>query len=664
MAFASDTRLHNRFELEALLGVGGVGSVWQAVDSKSGQKVALKVLHPHLREDAVVCARFRREATIGREINHSAVVRAFECVEDETALSFAMELLEGTTLKAAILSRGRLAIHEVVQITQQCLAGLSAAHQAGVIHRDFKSQNIFICKSGAVKILDFGFARVASAAGLTTKSLVLCTPDYAAPELIAGEIPDARADLYALGVVMYEALTGRLPYRGATPFELLKQHLQAKPPLLRSLRPEVPPGVEEVVLRLLEKDPAQRFASTDAVLRSLEQRPEVIRAGAELNVKGVCPACCEPRDLAWPLCPHCGASAEAHLGGEWMVVLMRAPPRSSKLLAEVVASVGAVPRRLLASGSARAVARLPRVVIKGVGEPLALLLRERCQRKDLQVELRQFSENNSDLLHRSNTPSYVFASGLVGSWAALVGLATLFYFEAGYSNGALGFLIPATPALAGPLVGAAMLRHTHWFLPPLADLPRKQEHMTLPLTLIRQYRDALEQVKVPALRGTLRRVLERALVIHGVGRGGPPHVEMLLDGPRRAALTLASQGIRMGLAAEQALRHLSLAGEAELLSDVETLRHRLQNGGDSSLASLLAKKQAALEQISELERASTLATQRLLRIATALEVASVHVLVAANPRSEEFSQVLKDLVSEAQVASEVTREINDPRRNV
>jgi len=183
-------------------------------------------------------------------------------------------------------------------------------------------------------------------------------------------------------------------------------------------------------------------------------------------------------------------------------------------------------------------------------------------------------------------------------------------------------------------------------------------------TGLRVNRDALEQVKVPALRGTLRRVLERALVIHGVGRGGPPHVEMLLDGPRRAALTLASQGIRMGLAAEQALRHLSLAGEAELLSDVETLRHRLQNGGDSSLASLLAKKQAALEQISELERASTLATQRLLRIATALEVASVHVLVAANPRSEEFSQILKDLVSEAQVASEVTREINDPRRNV
>jgi hypothetical protein len=653
------TRLHGRFELVEPLGAGGVATVWRARDLTAGRDVALKVLHPHLRGEHVVCERFRREVGIARLLEHPNVVRAQELYEDAEALSFSMELIEGRTLKEELLAKGPLPISEVQRIAEACLQALGAAHAAGIVHRDFKPQNVLLGRAGEVKLLDFGFARVANAAGLTTRSLVLCTPDYAAPELVQGQPVDGRADLYALGVTLYEVLTGRLPYRGATPFELLRQHLEAPPPALRSLRAEVPPELEALVQRLLEKAPEARFATSEAVLHALT-RPEGLPA-LPAQAEGVCAACGEPRERDWPLCPACGASKERPDAGEWMVVLMRAERDSAPALREVVRRVGGVPDPELERASWRAVTGLPRVIVKGVGEPLARLLRERCQAQGLQVELRRFSENNADLLHKANTPSWLFALGLVAPWLAVLGGSIYLYARSGLAVSqpltALGLLIPAA---TGPVGGWFLLRRAHVLLPALAEMPVVEAATPLPDSLVLKYREALKSVKAPSLRGTVRRLFERLLVLRGTRDSASPHVQLLLEEPCEAALRLAEQGLALAQATQAMLERVRLAGEPELWAELESLRARAQRNPTEreALEPLIATKEQALAQVALLEREQVLTTQKLLRVASALELASVHALVAVTTASPGgLSLELRRLTEEAEFAATAARQI-------
>jgi hypothetical protein len=597
------TRLHGRFELVEPLGSGGVATVWRAKDLMGGRTVALKVLHPHLRGDPIVCERFRREVGIARSLEHPNVVRAQELYEEAGALSFSMELVEGRTLKEELLAKGPLPIPEVQRIAAACLQALGAAHAAGIVHRDFKPQNVLLGRAGEVKLLDFGFARVANAAGLTTRSLVLCTPDYAAPEIVQGQPVDGRADLYALGVTLYEVLTGRLPYRGATPFELLRQHLEAPPPPLRSLRPELPAGLEALVQRLLSKAPEARFATSEAALHALTAPPDL--PSRPEKVEGVCAACGEPRELDWPLCPACGASKERPDAGEWMVVLMRAERDSAPALRELVRRVGGVPNPELERASWRAVTGLPRVIVKGVGEPLARLLRERCQAQGLQVELRRFSENNSDLLHKSNTPSWLFALGLGLPWLGLLVGSILYFLQSGLSVrqplAGLGLILPAS---LGPVGGWFLLRYAHLLLPALAKMPVVESAVPLPGQLVLKYREALKSVKAPSLRGTVRRLFERLLVLRGTRDSAPPHVQLLLEEPCDAALRLAEQGLVLAQAAQAMLDRIRLAGEPELWAELESLKARAEHNPSEreTIAPLIAAKEQALAQVALLER--------------------------------------------------------------
>lgn len=270
-----------RFELLAPLGSGGAATVWRSLDRTTGTNVALKVLHEHLRFDSVVCARFRREVEIGQALDHKAFARVGELVETPSFLGFPLELLEGQTLKERI-------------------------HERGVVHRDFKPQNVFLCANGDVRLLDFGFAHTNAAAGLTTKSVVLCTPDYAPPEIVGGAAVDCRADLYSLGATLFEAASGQVPFRGATSFDLLRQHLTAPAPRLRSLAPAAPERLDALVARLLEKRPEDRFPTAQAVLAQLD-------AGAASSAQQPaesCHSCGEPRAPTWPVCPSCGLAAD------------------------------------------------------------------------------------------------------------------------------------------------------------------------------------------------------------------------------------------------------------------------------------------------------------------------------------------------------------------
>lgn len=257
---APGTLLSGRFELVRRLGAGGLAEVFLARDRLSGQEVALKALHAHLVEDAALSGRFRREMVVTRGLEHPGIVRVFDLHEDEGRPFISMELLRGRTL-AEHLRDGPLPRDQALRIARQICEALRAAHRAGVVHRDLKPQNVFLTQDGAVKLLDFGLARVTGEARFTAQSAVMGTPGYISPELLAGAQADARADVYSLGVTLFEMLTGQHAFPGVDPYEVLRKQREGAPAL---------PGPDaEVVRRALEPDPERRYLDADQLLRAL-----------------------------------------------------------------------------------------------------------------------------------------------------------------------------------------------------------------------------------------------------------------------------------------------------------------------------------------------------------------------------------------------------------
>gem|GEM_PF-1808080 len=644
---------HGRFELISVAGAGGVATVYRARDTATGQMRALKVLHPHLRGDRVVCERFRREPAVCRAIGHPSIVRMDELLEDESALSISMELLEGRTLKAATVSAGALPPLEVERLARACLAGLAAAHAAGVVHRDFKPQNVFLSDDGQVKLLDFGFARTNAAAGLTTRSVMVCTPDYAAPELIEGGPVDGRADLYGLGVALYEALSGRLPYTGSSTYELLRRQVSEPPPPLASLRPDVPARLCGVVHRLMAKSPADRFPTAEAVLDALDRSPDSPHA-----VSGVCSTCGEPRDPGWSICPACGGESGNVAGGDHLVLLTRAPgPAAIPALREVVRSVGATPRSALARADPAIARDVPRLLVKNVGEPVARLLRERCLPHDLQVEIRRISEGTADLLHRSSVPRWFFLMGLMLPWAILFSAGVVAYVRGG--GGAAPLVPLAALGLAGPLAASWVLRNAHRLVPALATVPVTAAPSPLPAGLGARYRAVLGQLKDGGLQATVRRLLERTLTLHRSFREAPPSVQLLFDEPRQQAIELTVRALDIAVEVQRRLHRLSSVDESRLLVRLEELRARAaveqdQGGG---LRETIAGVEEACREAVDLERAQALAMGQLLRISAALETTVARLDLATAPGETGVSRELRRLQEDVGFAAHAAREI-------
>jgi hypothetical protein len=648
--------LHGRFEQISVAGAGGVATVYRVRDLASGQLSALKVLHPHLRADPVVCERFRREPAVARAVAHPTIVQMHELLEDEGALSISMELLQGRTLKAAILASGALAAVEVERVGRACLTGLGAAHAAGVVHRDFKPQNVFLCEDGAVKLLDFGFARTNAAAGLTTRSVLVCTPDYAAPELIEGGPVDGRADLYGLGVALYEALSGRLPYTGSSTYELLRRQVSEPPPPLLSLRPDLPPRLCSVVHRLLAKAPADRFPTAEAVLDALDRSTDVPRA-----VAGVCSACGEPRDPGWPLCPACGGESGNVAAGDHLVLLTRAPgPGAIPSLREVVRSVGATPRSALARADPAIARDVPRLLLKNVGEPVARLLRERCLPHDLQVEIRRISDGTADLLHRASVPRWMFLLGLMIPWALVFGAGVVLYVRSG--GGAQQLALLAAVGLGGPLAASWVLRHAHRLVPALATVPVTGEPFPLPAGLGARYRSAFGKLKDRGLQATVRRLMERTLTLHRSFRDAPPSVQMLFDEPRQQAIELTLRALDIAGDVQKRLDRMAAVDEPRLLARLEELRARAaaEPGQAPQLREAIAGVEQACREAGDLERAQALAMSQLLRISAALETTVARFDLATAPGdtgvSRELRRLQEDVSFAARAAQEIARE--------
>ncbi len=261
-----------KFELERQLASGGMGWIYAARDKLTGAEVALKVLIPAPDADPGRLGRFKRESLICQRLNHPNIIRTFDIGEDAGCYFISMELLEGRDLRALLDAEPRPELARIHALSMQVLAGLEFAHERQIVHRDLKPQNVFVTSTGSVKLLDFGVAQALTVSALTTPGAMLGTPGYISPEQAQGKSNiDGRSDLYSWGVVLYEMLTGRLPFRGDSPIGIAAAHAYEPPPPIRQVRQDTPGKLAAVVMRCLEKDPAARYPGVAELREALTE---------------------------------------------------------------------------------------------------------------------------------------------------------------------------------------------------------------------------------------------------------------------------------------------------------------------------------------------------------------------------------------------------------
>ncbi len=253
--------LANRYRLTEQIGIGGMAIVYRAVDLRTGHNVAVKVLRPEYNEDSEFISRFQREAEAASKMTHHNIVNLLDVGMDGENRYLVMEYVQGKTLKTVIQERGKLSPALAGQIAIRILSALEHAHRNGIIHRDIKPQNILVHADGHIKVADFGIARIANSSTLTKGDNVMGSVHYFSPEQARGEGASAASDIYSTGIVLYEMLTGKVPYDGDNPVAVAMQHLHAAPVPIQNIAPDVPPALVRVCMKAMEKNPAMRYQS-------------------------------------------------------------------------------------------------------------------------------------------------------------------------------------------------------------------------------------------------------------------------------------------------------------------------------------------------------------------------------------------------------------------
>ncbi len=265
------TLLGDRYRFQQLIATGGMAQVWKATDEVLGRSVAVKVLHEHLADDSSFIARFKSEAVSAARLNHRNIVAIYDTVSDSGIEAIVMELIEGRTLRDLLDERGPTDVNEVVRIISDVCEALDVAHGAGVVHRDIKPSNVLLSTDGRVVVTDFGIAKAEQSLDLTQTGDVMGTAKYLAPEQVHGEDVDGRADLYSLGVVLYEAVCGRPPFDAGTQLATAIARTTTDPPAPRNIQPGCSKQLEQVILRSIRRNREKRYDSGSAFRLALTE---------------------------------------------------------------------------------------------------------------------------------------------------------------------------------------------------------------------------------------------------------------------------------------------------------------------------------------------------------------------------------------------------------
>jgi serine/threonine protein kinase/tetratricopeptide (TPR) repeat protein len=258
-----------RYQIIEELGKGGMGKVYKVLDTEIKEKVALKLLKSEIAADSETIERFRNELKFARKIRHTNVCQMFDLAKDEGSYYITMEYVHGEDLKRLIRKMGQLSAGQAVSIGRQLCGGLAEAHRLGVVHRDLKPQNIMVDEEGNARIMDFGIARSVKAKAITGAGVMIGTPEYMSPEQVEGKEADHRSDIYSLGIVLYEMVTGRVPFEGDTPFTIGVKHKSEMPKNPREINAQIPEDLGRLILKCLAKDKDKRYQSANDLAADL-----------------------------------------------------------------------------------------------------------------------------------------------------------------------------------------------------------------------------------------------------------------------------------------------------------------------------------------------------------------------------------------------------------
>jgi len=266
----------DHYRIDSLVARSGMASIFRGTDSRNGRQVAIKVPHPEVESDPALFDRFRREEEIGQLLDHPGVMKVFSD-EDRSRVYMVMEWVDGRLLRKILDEQRKLPPERVVQLAVRILNALEYIHSRGVAHRDLKPENVMVDENDNIKLIDFGIAAHAKSRRLTFAKLsqTMGTPDYISPEQVKGKRGDARSDLYALGVMLYEMLTGRVPFTGENAFLIMNDRLLNNPLPPREIDPSITPQLQEIIYRALERNPKNRYASARDFALDLQQQEKV-----------------------------------------------------------------------------------------------------------------------------------------------------------------------------------------------------------------------------------------------------------------------------------------------------------------------------------------------------------------------------------------------------